>query len=672
MFLYRRLNISKIIIILLFTSYFSFSQTNQIDSLENIIKIASHDSVRISARLNLIKLYATSDSLLYEKHLKELLNELNKEGLVLPHSLIYEIGRFFEYQRNDFQTAIKYYERATLVAKEQNDFKYLEYEGWWGYTALRMGDYQKAREIILSATSVAESKRVLDKLPRLYLLNAFSYRDAGDYDKAEEYFNKTIIISNEIGDSSDIHNALHEIGNIYYFRQDYLKAKEYHLKALEIRERLNLESAVYSYHDIANNYIMLDSLPQALEYTNKAEILAEKTNNKWILFYVYSNKFTIYHKLNNHKQAESCLSKMQSIADILNMKSAYAELYLNYYYHYKAQNRFQDALRYHELYMDYKDSISNEEIKKNIYELDKKYETAKKDIEILKSQEEIKRQKLIIYGSIVLLLILTVSLIIILKQYKQIKKTNEQLAKQKEEIQNIAAELDNLNKTKDKLFSIIAHDLRSPFTVIQGFTNILLEDWEKLSAKEVKDYLEYIYQASVKTVDLLEKLLIWAKNQLGQISFKPEKIELKPILEETLGFLKAPANYKNIELSVSIPEDTNIFADKEMLKTILRNIIHNSIKYTNKGGQINISAQETDEGTEIKIQDNGIGMSKSIKENLFNLEAKKTMSGTAGEKGSGLGLVLCNEFIKIHNGSITVESEENKGSSFILFFPKNK
>lgn len=109
-----------------------------------------------------------------------------------------------------------------------------------------------------------------------------------------------------------------------------------------------------------------------------------------------------------------------------------------------------------------------------------------------------------------------------------------------------------------------------------------------------------------------------------------------------------------------------------MLRTILRNIIHNSIKFTNNGEQIDISAQEKGNGIEVKIQDNGIGMSGVIKENLFNLEAKKTMRGTAGEKGSGLGLIICNEFIKIHNGNITVESEENKGTSFILFFPKNK
>lgn len=490
--MFRRLDILKIIIItLLFIPYTSFSQTNQIDSLENIIKITSDDSTRIRARLNLLKLYADSDSLLYEKHLKELLNDLNKEGLILSHNLLYEIGRFFEYTRNDFQTAIKYYEQATLIAKGQNDFKYLEYQG--GYTVLRIGDYQGARELLLSAISTAENERILDKLPRLYLLTAFSYRDAGDYEKAEEYFNKTITISNEIGDSSNIHYALHEIGNIYYFRHDFLIAKEYHFKALEIRERLNLESAVYSYHDIANNYIMLDSLPQALEYTNKAEKLAEKINNKWILFYVYSNIFTIYHKLNNHKQAESYLTKMQSLADVLNMKSIYAELYYNHYFHYKSQNRFADALKYHELYIAYKDSIANEGIKKNINELDKKYETAKKDIEILKTQEEIKRQQIIIYGGIILLITSIISLIIILKQYKQIKKSNEQLANQKDEIQNIASELDGLNKTKDKLFSIIAHDLRSPFTVIQGFTNILSEDWEKLSSKEVKDYLGYIY-----------------------------------------------------------------------------------------------------------------------------------------------------------------------------------
>ncbi|MCX7834054.1 MAG: tetratricopeptide repeat-containing sensor histidine kinase [Ignavibacteria bacterium] len=670
----KKFSLVKIIIILfLFLPYFTFSQTILTDSLENLIRTTTQDSTRISARLKLINIYVNLDSTKFDYHTKELFNDLNKVGFNLSHSLLFEIGKFFEYIKNDYQTAIKYYEEASAVAKKLNDYKYIEYDGWLGYIILRTGDYLKARELLLSSISIAENNQILEKLPRLYLLTAFSYRDIGDYDKAEEYFNKTIEISNKIGDSTEIHNALHEIGNIFHYRHNFLKAYEYHSKALEIRERLNLENLlVYSYHDISNNYIMLDSLPLALEYVKRSEKLAEKVNNKWMLFYIYETKFTIHHKLNNFKEAKQHLQKMQTIAESLNMKSLYSELYYYHYYFNKSLNNFEDALKYHELYLVYKDSIANEDIKKNISELDKRYETAKKDIEILKSQENIKRQQLIIYGGIVLLVILIISLIIILKQYKQIKKTNLQLAKQKDEIQTYAIELDNLNKTKDKLFSIIAHDLRSPFTVIQGFANILIEDWEKLSSKEIKEYLGFIYQSSVKTVDLLEKLLIWAKNQLGQISFKPETTYLKPILEDTLNFLKGPANYKNIEIIVSVADNLQIFVDKEMLKTILRNLIYNSIKFTNKGGKIYVTAQETGLGTEIKIQDNGIGMSKEIMENLFNLEKKKTVSGTLGEKGSGLGLVICNEFIKIHKGSIKVESQEGQGTTFILLFPLNK
>lgn len=673
--LVKKFSSAKIILVLiLLTSSFSFPQKSTIDSLENVLKNANTDSVKINAELDLITLYASVDSTMYEKYLAQLLNDLNNENLKLPYTLYYKIGKFFEYSKNDFYTAIKFYELASSSAKEENNLQlYLEYNGWLGYTILKAGDFQRATEILLYSISFAETNEIINKLPRLYVLTAFAYRDISDYEKAEHYFKKTIEISNKIGDSSDIHTSLHEIGNLFSLRGDYKTANDYHLKALEIRKRQNLENLlVFSYNDISYNYIQLDSLDKAMQFANLAENCALKLNNKWILFHVYINKLIINKKLNKVAEAEKILRKMREIAGELRTKPVYSDLYFHHYDFYKSINRFQDALKYHELYLAYKDSLSNDEIKKNIYNLDKKYESAQKDLEILKSQEFIKRQRIIIITIIIFLIVVFIFLLIFYKQYRQIKKVNQQLEKQKQEIQKYAEELNYLNKTKDKLFSIIAHDLRSPFTVIQGFSNVLIKDLPNLSPEEAKNYLQCIYQSSVNTLELLDKLLLWAKKQSGQINFKPENIKLKPIIIDTVEFLKSAANFKNIQINYSVPDELYITADREMLKTILRNLIHNSIKYTKNNGKVNITADKKESSTIIKIEDNGIGMNETTQKNLFEIDSKKTVPGTEGEKGSGLGLLICYEFIKAHNGTISFESELGKGTTFILSFPDQK
>jgi PAS domain S-box-containing protein len=229
--------------------------------------------------------------------------------------------------------------------------------------------------------------------------------------------------------------------------------------------------------------------------------------------------------------------------------------------------------------------------------------------------------------------------------------------------------LKELIATKDKLFSIIAHDLRSPFNSIIGFSELLIDNSDDILLEDSEQYIKIINSAAKNTLVLLDNLLNWAKSQTGQLSFKPEKILFSKVVQEIITLSKSIAKSKNITLECSCSDNLEIFADVNMLNTVVRNLISNAIKFTNIGGHIKVSAALKQDHVEITISDNGIGINKEKCSELFSITSNTTTLGTADENGSGLGLVLCKEFIQKNNGDIWVESEENKGSNFIFTLP---
>ncbi len=227
-----------------------------------------------------------------------------------------------------------------------------------------------------------------------------------------------------------------------------------------------------------------------------------------------------------------------------------------------------------------------------------------------------------------------------------------------------------LNATKDKFFSIIAHDLMSPFNSMLGFSDLLIEDFESYQIQTQKEYIGIINQSIKNTYKLLENLLTWSRLQKDIIDFNPEKINLLLIFKETCELLKQSAENKSIKLTNNISENIFINADKNMISTVLRNIITNAIKFTPKGGKIWIDAKNKQQFIEITTQDSGVGISKEKQSELFKIDQNTSTQGTERETGTGLGLILCKEFTEKHGGKIWVESEEGKGSTFIFTIPK--
>jgi signal transduction histidine kinase/DNA-binding response OmpR family regulator len=257
-----------------------------------------------------------------------------------------------------------------------------------------------------------------------------------------------------------------------------------------------------------------------------------------------------------------------------------------------------------------------------------------------------------------------------LKEARDMYYAQAEALKQKEQILiDQKKQLQELNLTKDKFLSIITHDLRNPFCSLLGFSEALYKNNSTMTEPKREKFIGFIYETSKNTYELLEDLLTWARSQSGKMAVNPQKVNLKSIAREISTLLQASATTKKIDLRNEITLDTYVFADNNMLNTIFRNLITNAIKYTREEGIVTLAATTHNQTVEVTVSDTGIGMTDKTKERLFKIGETISNPGTGNEKGTGLGLILCKEFIEKLGGQISAESELNVGSRFTFTIP---
>lgn len=238
------------------------------------------------------------------------------------------------------------------------------------------------------------------------------------------------------------------------------------------------------------------------------------------------------------------------------------------------------------------------------------------------------------------------------------------------EIKNREEKLREINSTKDKFFSIIAHDLRSPFNSIVGLSQILNKNYNDLSKEELSNYTHNIYLSSRKAMDLLSNLMEWSQAETGRLMLKPQQINLRRMIEGELELVSSSAKQKDITIRYDLPEELSITADQRMISIVLRNLISNAVKFTYPHGEIIVSAILHEVNITVSVKDNGVGIAKNKIDKLFSMDENLSTPGTLDEQGTGLGLILCKEFIKRHEGEINVESEPGRGSNFSFTIPR--
>lgn len=229
--------------------------------------------------------------------------------------------------------------------------------------------------------------------------------------------------------------------------------------------------------------------------------------------------------------------------------------------------------------------------------------------------------------------------------------------------------LRELNATKDKFFSLIAHDLKGPFNSMLGLSELLYKEYDQFEENEIKEFINQIHSSSTNSLKLLDNLLQWAKSQTGLLVVLCEQLDIANLVLETIGSLKPAAGKKNIVIHSSVPQGSVAIADCYMVRTILKNLLHNAIKFTNKGGEIEIKARVLKDELLISVADNGVGIQSADREKLFRVDQRFRILGTENEPGVGLGLILCKEFVEKNGGKIWIESEFGKGSKVHFTLP---
>ena len=350
---------------------------------------------------------------------------------------------------------------------------------------------------------------------------------------------------------------------------------------------------------------------------------------------------------------------------------------------YRGEGNNMNELFYLRQLQKLKDSlIRNDKNKKvQLFQALKELENSHFTIDELSNKREraeirYKTEKEISYVLIIAIVVISVLMIFLILQQSSKKKAynllefkNHQISRMNDEIQIQRDNLKQLNHTKDKFFSIIAHDLKNPFNSIIGFTELMIENIETYNKDKKLKFLKIIKGSTVKASDLLNNLLIWANTQSGDLQFHPQKIELVNQVSDAVSLLEIQAVNKEIKIVNLVKFNVFVKADENMLNTILRNLISNAIKFTNQLGEVRIESEVKKDFIEISVKDNGIGLSESDIKDLFNINVKNSNLGTANEQGSRLGLVLCHDFVQKNGGKIWVESILGTGSSFKFTLP---
>lgn len=380
---------------------------------------------------------------------------------------------------------------------------------------------------------------------------------------------------------------------------------------------------------------------------------------------------SVYLKKGNNQDALASLEAGLEIARQLKLNNVVLDAYTELASLSMKMGKSDLAYGYLNSYIQLKDSIYNEQISAGLSRAHFQPGIGTRELQAerllrqnLEQALEIERNnnsKIALVGISFFVLML---LIIIFRKYYSKTRTYDNLEEKNKLIEIQKSELENLIMTKDRFLSIIAHDLKNPFTSLLGFADLAYNEFDEITDAEKRSYLNIIRISSQQIYSLLDNLLTWSRAQSGRIDFKPEKVSLSELVENSIDVVRSSAENKQITLFKDFTKEVNVSADKNMLFTVLRNLLTNAVKFTPNGGSVTVSCNCNGNKAEIIVADTGVGMTQDEVSRLFKLDGNMKSSGTNNETGTGLGLILCQEFMNLHKSQIKAESVPGKGSKF--------
>lgn len=564
----------------------------------------------------------------------------------------------------DADSLLKYSDAAIVMAKNigVNPARALILKGM-GFNL--SGKLSMALECFTNAAKLYKEDNSNIGLATAYTQISEVYISQQNHGNAKLYLKRAIEIFDQENDTVRLASALHNLGFEYYQIHQYDSALLLFSNSAELYRQLSYETGnAYCIGNSGLVYSKLNKFAKAEEYLLKAiEVLEKNADARAVADFTIEYAYVLQRK-GKIKNAIRNARKSFDIASRNNITELKRDAAFRLSQIYKQIQQYDSAFHYLLIYYTYSDSIRNLESIQKTADLRTEFEVAQKQAEVDILQKNKAMQRIII-GSLGLIILLAGGLILII--YLNLKR-NRKLTN---DLEIQSDKLKELNRIKDRFFSIISHDLRSPITSLSGISFMIKESLEQNNKALLNQASDYIDQSVISLTGLLENLLNWALNQEGKFPFKEEALELEIIISEVVKTFASMAVSKNQHIHLNHEPGLVISADKNSMMTIIRNLVSNALKFTNTEGHITITARTTDDGfAEIKVADNGIGIPEEKMANLFKFKDDKSSRGTDNEKGIGLGLNLVNEFVALNKGTIKAESKVGEGTSFILQFPK--
>ncbi len=595
--------------------------------------------------------------------------------------LDYYWGLLYHFKSNP-DSAIHYYTQAKKKIEDSGE-EFSIYENVLNNLGVIYDDqglYTSAIDLYLSSLRIEEQEGDSLGIAESYTNLGVAHMNILDYSEAKEYFLKALLYFKRINHDRLIATNLNNLGALANMHGDYKLAIDYLLEAGNYQKKnQNIHGEVLLMENLSEGYFKLE-LIDSLQSINNEIIKSLDTSILIRAKKVFvANQGRIAALNHQYRKAIQFFQRAYWLAQQSGVFNQQISLTRKTIEAYLALNEPELANKYAELYFELKDSMWSSVHDMQIQSLKKRYESEKEERhsqmlekKLMESDLKLKnlRTKQIALGGMVIVLI--VSLIVVLRNVRIRKEALREIEAMNKLIKNKNSELNSLNATKDRFFSILAHDLKNPFSTILGYSSLLSKDWENYTEEERKDFANILNESTYNTFQLLQNLLTWSRSQSGKLPCNPQKVEMAGIIYEVIGLVDAMARKKQIEIKIDIENECTVFADDNMMRQLLLNLLTNAIKFSARKSEVELYGScKSDQWTEIIVKDYGMGMSEEQIQQAFRLDSKIHMKGTEGEEGTGLGLILVKEFTERLNGTIEVESKEGQGSSFILKLPRS-
>ena len=671
----RRYRIGLFFIFLLTGITVSRGQST-IDSLESALVKTSSDSTRFNVLIELSTQYNYIDFVKAEGYSERALKIAEEKNWGWAKVKSYRLTAILSRATGNYTKGLKYDNLLLQEAIVQNDSVSIATGlNFMGYDYGDLGEYDEAYYYFTQSYRVAQ--RLNDSLKMAISMHNVGsvFKELGQYDLAIQHLELSNKVSQMIGDIPGKAFYLDELGDVYLLKKEFDKAEDALMSSVQLSRKKQIsELEPRTLSKLARLYFLKNELRMASLYYDSAALLYKKTDND---FGLAENNLGIGQVLMQQEKYDDALKLIQeslSTSKELNARKMESECFNQLSILAEKKGDFKISLEYYKNFKILSDSLFGQEMIEKLFQNHLRFESETKDFEIAslskataKRDSEIKKQAFIRNILVVVLALTAILLFTIYRSSQRRIQINKLLMKHQDEIKRRNIELEQLNEVKDKFFSIVSHDLRSPINALSGILNLL--ENQNLKPEEFRHLTMELRIQFNHTKSLINNLLDWALLQMDKLKIQPVKMELRNLVDEIFQMLNS-LHFKETKLVNQIAQGTIAYADQNMINLVFRNLILNGIKFTKIGGQITVSAEAADGMYTLAINDNGVGIDPEVQEILFQKTSGYSTRGTANEKGTGLGLILCKEFVERNGGTIWLKSELGKGSTFFFTVKK--